>query len=272
MSAVATYFVYSFVTSIEDQAKRKFGTEISVLKAKRDIKEMETLNDTMIDVVSIPDTFREPAAIAFVPGDKELSTKSIRSILGSVALVPIKKGEQITFTKITDPGVRTGLAPQISPGRRGYTIPISQVSGVGKLVKPGDRVDLIAIFDIGGSRENRLAKTILQDVLVLATGKNITHNIPRSLEVDSFSGGKEKVRSLAEDTSFSTLTIEVEPAQAQDLALILASGEGNLSVTLRNNDDTERTSIGSSMIFDVIGQQDTGRVQRSISASKSKPQ
>ena len=103
---------------------------------------------------------------------------------------------------------------------------------VGKLVKPGDRVDLIGVLDTGNGKEGKVSRVILQDVVVLAVGKSVTNNAPRTVEYDNFAG-KERVKSLAEDFSFSSVTLEVEPAQAQMLALILANGENSLSLSLR---------------------------------------
>lgn len=254
MAILGIFFVSSYVGSIEDDAKKRFGTEVVVLVASRDIKEMETLNETMISRTPIPKKFLEPAAIASErKGDDDTEvTKSMKGLMGSIALVPIKKGEQITLNKLTDPGLKTGLATQIAPGRRAIAIPVNETSGVAKLIKPGDRVDLIAVMDLGGGKENKLAKTILQDVAVLSIGRYVTNNVARSVEADPF-GGKDKIRSLAEDFSFTSVTLEVEPAQAQVLALVMASGENALTLSLRNNDDVDRATLPSLGLGDVLG-------------------
>jgi pilus assembly protein CpaB len=261
MAVIAIFFVQSYVTSIEDEAKKKFGTEVLVLKAERDIKEMETINQTMISLSLIPKRFLEPAAISYNKSQEDKETeRGVRALSGSVAIVPIKKGEQITYNKFTEPSIRTGLAPQIAPGRRAVSIPVNDVGGVSKLVKPGDRVDLIAVLDLGGGKDAKIAKTILQDVVLLATGRNVTNNVARLVEADPNSG-REKVRSLTEDSSFVTVTLEVEPAQVQMLALVLGNGDAALTLSLRNNDDTDRVSLGSTIFSDVLGA-DAARLQR----------
>ncbi|MGK5082900.1 Flp pilus assembly protein CpaB [Bdellovibrionota bacterium FG-1] len=260
MAFIALFFVQSYVGSIEDEAKKKFGTEVLVLRAKQNIKEMDTINETMLDTVLIPKRFLDPASIYW--DTKEVTPDVIRdrkSVIGAIAAVPILKGEQIARNKITEPGIRTGLAPQVTPGRRAFAVPVTEVSGVAKLVKPGDRVDLIAVLDMGAGKENKVAKTVLQDVVVLSTGKSVTNNSPRLLEADAF-GGKDKIRSLAEDTSFASVTLEVTPEQAQSLALVLSNGDNSLSLSLRNNDDTERTNVNSTVFSDVLGT-DAGRVR-----------
>ncbi len=261
MAVIAVFFVQSYVNSIEEDARRKFGTEVLVLKAKKDIRDQETLNETMVELSLIPKRFLEPASVYFEKREEDKETaRNIKALAGSVAMVPIRKGEQITYNKITEPSIRTGLSPQVAPGRRAIAVPVNETSGVGKLVKPGDRVDLIAIIDMGGGKENKLSKVLLQDVVVLAVGKNVTNNAARIIEPDPVSG-QPRARSLNEDSSFSTVTLEVEPLQAQAVALVMAGGDNALSLSLRNNDDSERPPTQSLTFPDVLGP-DFARIQR----------
>lgn len=268
MAVLAVFFVSSYVTSIEEEAKKKFGTEILVLTAKRDIKEMETLNETILELKLIPKRFLEPAAISYEGKAEDKDTiRSMKALAGTVAMVPIKKGEQVTYNKLTEPSMRTGLAPQIAPGKRGVSIPVNEITGVSKLVKPGDRVDLIAVIDTGGGKDAKIAKTILQDVIVLAVGRSVTNNVPRLIETDPFSG-KERIKPLAEDSTFASVTLEVEPAQAQALAVVLGGGEASLSLSLRNSDDSDRVAAGSTTLYDVLGS-DAGRIpQRGVASGR----
>jgi pilus assembly protein CpaB len=262
MAAVAVWFVYEYVTSIEQETQRKFGTEVLVLKAKRDIKEMETINETLMDFESIPKRFLEPAAVYFESkeGEKD-AISSKKNLAGTVAVVPIKKGEQITYNKLIEPSMRTGLSPQITPGKRAISVPVNEVSGVSKLVKPGDRVDLIAVIGMGQGNQNKVARTLLQDVVVLAVGRSVTNNVARSVETDPYTN-KERVRNLAEDPNFPSVTLEVEPSQAQAMALVLASGDSMLSLSLRNNDDTDRIQVEPMQLMDVVGDRVPAAVKR----------
>ena len=261
MAIIAVFFVSSYVTSIEDEAKKKFGTEVLVVKAKKDIKEMETINETMLEVAHIPKRFLEPAAVYFEnkkDDDKDV-LKSVKSLIGEIAMVPIKKNEQVTFNKLTDPGMRTGVSNQVTPGHRAVSIPVSEITSVSKLVKPGDRVDIIAIIDTGVGKTNRIVKTIFQDIVVLSVGRNVTGNVARLVETDSFGG--QRVRNLTEDSTFSSVTLEVDPLQAQTLTLLASGGDNILSLSLRNNDDSEHVNLSSQMVLDVLGP-DASRIQR----------
>ena len=267
MAGLAMLFMNIYVGNIEEEAKKKFGTEVLVLKAKRDIKEQETITETSMELVAMPKNYLEPSAVSFDKKEEDKDTdKRRKELTGSVALVPIKKGEQITYNKITEPSIRTGLASQIAPGKRAVAIPIDAKTGVSKLIKPGDRVDLIAVLDLGGVKENKISKTFLQDVVILSTGKNVTNHVARIVEVDPF-GGKEKVRPLTEDTNFTTVTLEVDPIQAQLLSLVMSNSDNAISLALRNNDDSERPAVGAATFIDILGA-DAAKAQRRAPAGK----
>ena len=268
MGGLAYLLVSSYVDSFEAEVRRRFDVEVFVYKAREDIKEQSTLLPEMVERVTIPKNFLEPGAVTSDPSEEEKAKadgKKLRNpmedLAGSIVLVPIRKGEQITLSKITEPGIRSGLSPQIAPGKRAVSIPVGEVTGVAKLVKPGDRVDVIAVIDAGGGKENKLVRTLLQDAAVLAVGRSITNNAPRIIEQDPMGGGKQRVRSLAQDFSFASITLEVEPSDAQKVALILATGEAAMTISLRNNDDSERPAMSSLTLQDVLGS-DAGRVLR----------
>lgn len=253
MSVVAVFFVRSYVESIEEESNRKYGTQLLVMVAKTDIKEMETITEKVLEYREIPKRFLEPAAVSADPREKdeEARGKDLRKFAGAIAVVPIKKGEQVTLNKVTEPSVRTGLSPQIAPGRRAATIAINDLTGVAKLVKPGDRVDVVAVIDLGLGKENKIARTFFQDLVVLATGKNVTNNPARTVETDPFSG-KEKIKPLSEDLSFNTVTLEVDPNQAQVLALLQSSNEAVLFLSLRHNDDSDRVNTAPLTYRDLL--------------------
>ena len=265
LALIAVFFVDSYVSSIEDAAKKKFGVEVHVVTAKNDISEMETINETHISLELRPKRFLEPTAIYFENVGKEKGktvgevTQKMKKIEGSIAIVPIKKGEQISYNKISSPGIRTGLSPQVTPGMRAVSVPVNETTSVSKLIKPGDRVDVIAVMNPGQGEDNKISKLIFQDIAVLAVGRNITNNVARLIKKD---GRSTKISSLNSFDGFSSITLEVEPFQAQYLALVSTSGNNSLSFALRNNHDTDRVTMPGVFMKDLLGR-DLGRVQSS---------
>ena len=167
----------------------------------------------------------------------------------------------MTYNKVSEPSLRTGLSPQVSPGKRAVSVPVDEVSGVAKLLKPGDRVDVIVTID-GGARDAKFTKVLYQDVIVLAVGRNITNNLARVIERDPNSK-VGKVRSLASDDRYSVVTLEVDPAQAQAIAMLMATGRDTIAFALRNNDDQDRTNIQGVSLYDVLGP-DAAKVKQMI--------
>ena len=260
-SALAVFFVQSYVSSIEEENDKKFGSQLLVMVAKEDIKEMQTLTEKVLEYKPIPKKFLEPAAVYVDPreSDEQTRKKDLKKYAGVIAVVPVKKGEQITINKISEPSIRTGLSPQIAPGRRAMTIGVNDLTGLSKLVKPGDRVDVVAVIDTGQGKFGRFARTILQDVIVLAAGKNVTNNPARTVETDPFTG-KEKVRPLSEDMSFNTVTIEVDANQAQMVAFIQSYSDNMLFLSLRNNDDNDRANLSSIMLREFLPPEVAGQL------------
>lgn len=254
MAVVAVFFVNSYVTNLEEAKKKEYGEDTMVIVAKDDIKELQTINRNMLEVTMVPAKFAQPGAIKYTKGEKKGAddeASDFKNLEGTVALIPIKKGEHITFSKISEPGVRTGLAPQITPGKRAVAVPVSDANAAGRLIKPGDRVDLYITMHAGGDPMNRLAKSIAQDVTVLATGKAIVNNVPRTIE--EVNGGKEKIRSLVAQNDFNSIIVEVEPQLVPAIALAASMGPTSIQVILRTNDDTDKVNLSDVRLSTVMG-------------------
>jgi pilus assembly protein CpaB len=229
----AMFMVYSYVDGLESELKRKYGTSQSVLVATQDIKELDPLNEKMFETVEIPKKYTTPGY---------RSGKDLPSLLrdGAIAAAPILKGEQITESKITYPGTRTGLARQVSHGKRAIGIPVDDVTGAGRLIKPGDRVDLLTSFKIGKANHEREVRTFLQSIYVLAVGKNITNNLPLANVRDS--SNKSTLRKLNDYTNYNTLQVEANSQQAAQLVYYL-SLQQRIYAILRNNDDRDSKPV-----------------------------
>jgi pilus assembly protein CpaB len=235
----AIFLLYSWSQEQKTQMARKFGATKRVVIAKEDIAEMETIDESKLDYIDQPQEFIQPAAV----GEAE-------SAIGQVAAVPIKKGEQLLQTKLLLPGPETGLSMEVSPGKRAVTLPVDDMRGVSRLLRPGDRIDIVAALDYGrGVDAKREVRTIMQDVVVLATGLNVVNKIPRRFELE----GKNAVRiNLSASTNFTTITVEAKPDEAQQLIYILATSPGSLFTTLRHPNDRQQAPLRSATVEDIL--------------------
>jgi pilus assembly protein CpaB len=236
----AVFLLYSYTQEKSAQLTKKFGAKQRVVIAAQDINEMETIDETMLQVVERPTDFIEPAAIT----DPEQA-------VGQVTLAPIKKDEQILQNKIIKPSPQTGLSLQVAPSKRAVTLPIDETRGVARLINPGDRIDLIAALDVGkGLNQHREVRTIMQDVVVLATGPRIVNELPVLWEKI---GKEDWVRNLRQDNPFGTITVEASPKEAQDLVYILSTNPGSLFLTLRHPSDHATKPLPESNVDTLLG-------------------
>lgn len=142
------------------------------------------------------------------------------SLLGQVTKVFLKENEPILDSKLSSKG--GGLSLLIEPNKRASSIEVDKVSGVSGFVLPGDRVDVILTVKRPGSTTDAVAKTILQNVEVLAAGEKTEEKGNKVITVQS-------------------VTLLVKPEGAQ--ALALATSEGKLHLALRNPTDDEILAV-----------------------------
>jgi pilus assembly protein CpaB len=240
IAGIAMFMVYSYIDGRESQFVVEYGNPSPVVVAKVDIAELELIDDRKIQVLNVPNKFQMPGHF-----------KKVEELYNTIAAVPIKQGEQITKPRITYPGARSGLSRQVSIGKRAMSLQLSDSQMVSKLIKPGDRVDVLSSIDYsGGKKEKIVVKTVLQDVLVLATGLSVTNSIPMvGLQVAE----EIKKLNLNNYTSFNTVTLELSPFEVQKMVFLLNSGSSPF-LSLRNNDDKSSERLSSTGLFDVMGE------------------
>lgn len=256
IAGLAMFMVYSYIDGVESKFKEDYGSEVTVVVAKTDISELELIDERKISIISVPQKFKMPGAFS-----------AIEELSNTIASVPIKQGEQITKPRITYPGERSGLARQVSVGKRAFSLSITEDSAVSKLIKPGDRLDVIAFIDYANGEKSKIfTKTILQDVYVLATGKYVTQDIPMiGYKIDK----EIKKLNLNTYTNFNTLTLELSPFQIQKLVWLGSSGV-RLNFSLRNNDDKSIERIEKTDLFDVLGE-DAADAKKFFSVPSKRP-
>lgn len=237
----AVFLLYSWSQEQKASVHKKFGSKIQVVVAAKDIPEMSPIDESMLEVTEVPEDFKQPQAF-----------QNPEMIIGQMAAAPIKKGEQILDTKLLLPGKDTGLSMHVTPGKRALTIPIDDMRGAAKLIKPGDRVDLIVAVDVGsGLDKKREVRTLMQDVPILAAGQNIVDTVPAQLEED----GKENylLNNLRKVSNFTSVTIEGSPVEIQNLVYILSTNPGSLFTVLRNPNDRYINPLKTADANDVMG-------------------
>jgi pilus assembly protein CpaB len=240
----AVFLLYSYTQEKSIELTKKFGAKKRVVIAIQDINDMQTIDETMLQVVEKPADFVEPGAF-----------DEPENAVGLVALAPIKANEQLLQSKVTKPSPLTGLSLQVSPSKRAIALPANELNAVAKLLKPGDRVDVVAALDVGkGPAARREVKTLMQDVVVLATGPRIVNDLPVLYERPPLNAnGVPMGMSLREDMNFATITVEASPEESQDLIFLLSTSPGSIFLTLRHPSDHTKRKYPESTLDSLMG-------------------
>lgn len=241
-AALAMLLVYLYVNQQKKNLQDEFGDEVTVTVAAQDINELEEIKAGMLTTVTVPKKFVQPGS----NGDP-------KTFENSVANSPFKKGEQILLTKVLLKGAETGLSSQVAITRRAMSIPVTDVTAVTRLIRPGDRVDVISklTYPSGEGDSGEEIKTILQDVHVLAVGEMIQNNIPSAFENDPVTGNRRAI-NLKGSRAFGTVTVEVTPQEAQTLVFVM-NNSSELYLTLRNPIDRQIASVSYTTVDTVLG-------------------
>lgn len=241
LAAVAVLMIYSYITSRETELVSEYGNPTPVVVAKEDIKELEVIDDRKVKIVTIPAKFQMPGRFT-----------RVEDLYNTIAATPIKKDEQITAPRVTYPGAQSGLSRQISIGKRAYSLQVTESQAVSRLLKPGDRVDILAMVDYASGKKDKLKiKTVLQDVLILSTGLFVTNSVPViNMKGD---GSESRQMKLNNYTNYNTVTLELTPFEVQKMVFLVAAGNG-IYLSLRNNDDKTIERISATRLYDVLGE------------------
>src|SRR5687767_9357764 len=160
------------------------------------------------------------------------SFSSVEQVVGRVSETLMVKGQPVVEAMLAPQGTGSGLQALVPPGMRAVTIEVNEYSGIAGLVTPGCRVDVIATIN-DGNNENRIAKTIVQNVKVTAVGQRT-----------AAAGADAPPPPPGEMFKSVTLLASLENAEAIELAC----STGRPRLVLRGGRDNEIAStVGVSM-------------------------
>ena len=194
------------------QVVDRSGAKVEVVVAASDVPQNTILTEGVMEIKTIPEDM-------MIAG----GNSSMETLVGKMAKVDIHAGEQIVADRITGIGDRDAskLAMLVEQGKRAVTIAVDEVTGLNHMIRPGDRVDVIAhVGQIGpGGEEEPTSLTVVENVPVLA--------------VDNV------MKSQGKSEGYSTVTLMVTPDQANELDW--SENSGSLRITLRTPLDANPT-------------------------------
>jgi pilus assembly protein CpaB len=175
-----------------------------ILVAARDFKEEENLKPDMIKTAR---TSKSAVPVGAFSSFKDVEERWVKTTM--------REGDPIVDNKLGPKGSPPGLVAKIPKGMRAYAVDVTEQSGVSGFILPNHRVDVVR-YEANDKSQLQRGETILQDILVLATGQVFTRPEEKSL-------------------LNRTVTLAVFPEQVH--TLVAARAKGPLSLSLRGVND-----------------------------------
>lgn len=210
------------------------GGLVEVLVASRDLAAGDRASAETVAVRQVPRDWALPNVLHPVDFD------SVNQLAVNKTL---KAGHPLTLDHLRQ-GSSVNSALQLEPGYRAVSISVDEVSSVGGLIQPGDRVDLwgaatttapadsAALQSVGGERtgQARQAKLVAENLMVIATGQ-------RTERATGPAG-------TAASPIYGSITLAVPAAVA---AYVLGGQfQGRLGIALRGASDTALAQVRAS--------------------------
>jgi len=193
--------------------ERNAGTT-EVIVAKVDLLPGAEVSEQTMAVRAIPTEYLHAEA---------LTPDKFDAVKGKRLDRKLEKGRALLVSYVAD-GLN-GFSDTIAAGHRALTLNVDEVSSINGLVRPGDKLDLIVTTRNAGALA---VSPLLYDVKVLATGQ---------LTASSTAAEQRPGANLG--LSYSTITLEVTPREAQTVILARETGQVTAMLRRRNSKDID---------------------------------
>lgn len=214
VSMLGGALLYVYLRRFEREASG--GEPVAVLVARTPIEVGQPISEDMLTPRMIPRAYLEDRAVLEAEKPK---------ILGLRVGHTVQAQQTLLWTDLAIAmDERRNLSSLVQPGMRAVTIRADFDDKSFALIRPGDRIDVIATLPQPDKPDARSAVVLLQNVLVLAVGTDF--------EADGAGAKNDSGGAM-----ILSLSLNVQEAQLASLA----QEKGKLSVALRNPDDVRVT-------------------------------
>jgi pilus assembly protein CpaB len=209
------------------EAEASGGVPVRVLIAVQDIPLGAALSENMMGYRLIPQAYLE---------DRFIRYSDVRRIIGVRVSNGLRANQTVMWTDLaTASDARRDLSSLVSTGMRAITVRADITNSFGGLLRPGDRVDVLGTLSRTGNEGDRVTIPLLQNVLVLAAGRDTGGEAQRQTVNGTTGGGSAPV-----EISQITLSVSMEEAQLLTYAADRGGAGGRhtgLTLVLRNPED-----------------------------------
>lgn len=202
---------FAAVRYVQGEVAKRTNTEVVALTRvavpNRDLAAGELIDENVLAIREVP--------ADLVPADA-MTPDNYEAQMGRVLRAPVRQGAPFSASALVP--LYEQFSSVIADGNVGYTLQVDETNSISGMVAPGDHLDVFLSVDADGAGTRVLP--LLENINVLATGTRIGDT------------------PVAEDgANYSTITLELQPAQAERLTV--ADKAGSLRMILRQRDDRE---------------------------------
>ncbi len=235
----AAFLVYLYAQQQDERVEELTANPHQVMVAATDIAPGTPLTEELISTKEVP--------AQFLPANP-LLREDLAYYLDQPVSGSIDAGDMILTSDFVVAEVARTLSARVPTGERAMTMPVDAISGVGGLLQPGDRVDILGTFPVGqedelipeaGGRDSIgfVTMTLLQNVTLLAVGQRISD----MGDGQYFAG-------------YSNVTLSLTPDEAE--LMIIAQTRGELTLLLRNREDMDTVPVTRRTLREVLEELD----------------
>ena len=205
-----------------------------VLVASRDLLPGDVVEEDDVELRALPQ--------AALPGAKLYTSEN--DIVGKVVEERILSGEILRHERFDATSAMAKLEAMVPDGARAVTVKVDREGGLGGMLKPGVYVDVIVTIrpDENNMGADWVTETILQGVRVLGVGTTL------QMEATEDQAAKESRRVNPPRDLY--VTLEVEPDEAEEVAM--ASARGEIHLSLRSEGDLALMEHGKPLVTNAL--------------------
>jgi pilus assembly protein CpaB len=234
--AAAVLFVVAVNNDSTTSTVSTTGGTGNTIVATKTIPSGAVIKDDMVTAAEMNEALLIPNAF----------TKTGQAV-GQVAKYEILPHDQINASKVGAVATGSQFSSVPKHGMRAASLKVTEVTAVGGLLSPGDRVDIIGTFKI---KDRSLpegqsiirTKTVLENVEVLSVGPEHLEPLAATNTTtgDEDSGASGTVPGdVKEQPGATTITLSLDPEQVQVLVSVQQTAK-TVSASLRPIGDTDR--------------------------------
>jgi pilus assembly protein CpaB len=206
---VGSYFIYTWIQKQQapQQVVQVQAEAVPVVVAVSDLPWGTQLKPEMLTTKPF---LKQSLPAGYFSGPDDIKDR--------VVVAPLKANDPVTEHKLAPVSIKTGgVSAVLEQGKRAIAVKGDKVIGIAGFINPGNKVDVLVTVKDPQKNEEK-TKTILENIMVLATGTQIQKN--------------EK----GEPSPVDVYTLAVTPEEAEILSL--GANEGKLQLALRSVTDT----------------------------------